>query len=107
MVKAERYLDNKYDTRRKREKTELNINRKDLSGELNLYEFKNLEHLDCSHNRLSELDISDCKRLKELRCSHNEITELDLPLYHGLIRLEKIMVNDNLLDNFDYSVLDP
>lgn len=52
-----------------------------LSG---IEEFKNLESLNCSHNRLKELIIKECSKITTLDCSYNQLTSLDvsdLPLY--------------------------
>jgi len=37
---------------------------------------KNLEYLDCSHNKISQLDLLPCKLLK-LKCTNNEILQLN------------------------------
>ncbi len=53
----------------------------DMSG---IEAFKNLETLNCSHNRLKELNLKECSKLTSLDCSHNQLTNLDvsdLPLY--------------------------
>jgi len=41
--------------------------------------FVNLEHLDCSYNKLTLLDISDCEKIEIVNCSGNELTNLVLP----------------------------
>ncbi|CAG8517623.1 3537_t:CDS:2 [Scutellospora calospora] len=57
----------------------LNIDGKDLTGDLNLNDFIDLKELNCSYNNLTQLDLTNCNQLERLDCSNNYLQELKLP----------------------------
>ncbi|CAJ0748911.1 23179_t:CDS:2 [Entrophospora sp. SA101] len=69
MVQAQEYINNLYPVSDRENKVCLNLTNKELEEELNLREFKNLEILICSLNKLTSLD---------LECSANNLQELDI-----------------------------
>ncbi|CAG8817587.1 11191_t:CDS:1, partial [Racocetra persica] len=77
---------------------ELHINNKNLEDYLDLSDFLNLKHLDCSNNRLASLNVTSCLQLKTIQCDSNELTSLDL---NGLSQLSAISCGDNYLTSFD------
>jgi Leucine-rich repeat (LRR) protein len=77
----------------KRNIVELNLSNQNLKGDLELYNYINLEKLNCSNNQLTGLDLSKLRNLKELNCSDNEITYLDLSQNK---KLTKIKYENNL-----------
>jgi len=66
------YLLKKYNYNIKR----LNISNKNIIGILDLSNFKNLEELDCSNNKISEI-INISNSLKYLNCSNNNIIKIN------------------------------
>jgi Leucine-rich repeat (LRR) protein len=94
-------LDRNYPKEGRNEITKLDISNKDLEGELDLGEFKNLEVLKCSNNKLTGLNVSNCEKLKELGCYHNQLTQLIL--FNN--NLEKLDCRYNLLTDLDFNVL--
>lgn len=86
-----------------KEITELDIERRNLTGELDLSEFINLENLNCSFNELTNLIIDNCFRLETVDCSYNQLTDLDVSNQPKLTDLDcssnlltKLNTNDNL-----------
>ncbi|CAJ0913619.1 19019_t:CDS:2 [Entrophospora sp. SA101] len=55
----------------KNEVEKLDLSSLGLQGELNLEGFTNLKSLDCSDNELTDLDLYECKKLEYLDCSNN------------------------------------
>ncbi|CAG8562145.1 12895_t:CDS:2, partial [Racocetra persica] len=79
---------------------ELSIYSKDLEGELDLSDFKNLEKLSCSYNYLTNLNINNCKKLKEISCHTNQLTTLNLS---NLAELKELLwCSDNYLTEIPY-----
>lgn len=70
------WLDNNYPRDKRRERNFLNINNKNLTSELVLSDFVNLQKLNCSNNQLTSLDCSDCIELRELYCSNNKLNTI-------------------------------
>jgi hypothetical protein len=76
--------------------TFLNINGKNLEGELDLSDFTNLEKLDCSFNQLTNLDLSDCPNLTHLNCSWNKFINTDfLKTIPNKEKLKVLRINNN------------
>src|SRR5436190_12684514 len=69
MVNSQEWLDNKYPKKEKIIK--LDLENKNLEGELNLSDFVNLEELNCSLNELTNLETGYCEKLTKLNCSYN------------------------------------
>src|SRR5437899_1051090 len=69
----------------------LDLESKDLEGNLDLSEFTKLEELNCSRNCLDNLNISHCSSLVKLDCSYNTLDDLDfltkLPTPEKLVHL--------------------
>jgi len=74
----------------------LNINGKNLEGELDLTDFVNLKKLDCSFNQLTNLNLSKCEKLTHLNCSWNEFTSTEflqaIPIKE---ELKVLQINNN------------
>ena len=60
MTNAQQWLDSKYSLNERSKITYLNIEKEDLTGELNLAGFTNLHTFYCSNNQLTKLDLSNC-----------------------------------------------
>ena len=76
---AQHWLDWKYPPEQRNTIKVLDIRSKNLTGNLDLREFVNLEVLDCYNNQLTTLNITNCQQLKRLDCSYNNLTDLILP----------------------------
>jgi len=76
---AQEYLDQNYPKKQRSAITELDINNKNLTGNLNLNDFVNLEDLDCSGNQLTQLDLSNCNQLSHINCHDNSLESIKLP----------------------------
>ncbi|CAJ0765830.1 18049_t:CDS:2, partial [Entrophospora sp. SA101] len=68
---AQTWLDTKYPLDKRSEVEKLDLSNLGLQGELNLEGFTNLKSLDCSDNELTDLDLYECKKLEYLDCSNN------------------------------------
>ncbi|MCE8163182.1 MAG: serine/threonine-protein kinase [Candidatus Moeniiplasma glomeromycotorum] len=77
----------------------LDIRGKNLERELDLSDFKNLEELWCSNNRLTDLNLSGCNKLKKVGFSHNQLVNFD---FNNLNQLEEIWCYNNLLTQITY-----
>ena len=100
--KAQEWLDKNYpleatEAIKKRENIIfLNINGKNLEGDLKLERFTNLKKLDCSFNQLTNLDLSDCQHLTHLNCSWNNLINTDfLKQIPHKEKLEVLRINSN------------
>jgi hypothetical protein len=66
LVNAQEYLEKNYPAEQRSKITKMNIDGKNLEGDLNLEGFTNLEKLECYDNKLTSLDLSDCQQLTEI-----------------------------------------
>ncbi|WNE41602.1 MAG: hypothetical protein AM1032_000342 [Mycoplasmataceae bacterium] len=82
--------------------THLHISGQNLTDDLYLSDFINLESLNCSNNNLSNLNLSNFKNLKKVHCYQNKLTNIFLDLNN---KLEVINVGDNQFECFDYTFL--
>jgi hypothetical protein len=76
----------------------LNINGKNLEGDLKLESFTNLERLDCSFNQLTNLDLSGCQSLTHFNCSWNNFINtsfLETIPNKNKEKLEVLRINNN------------
>ena len=62
----------------------LNLNKKNITGILDLYRFTCLEELKCEKNDITEI-INLSKQISKINCNYNQITSLD-----NLENLEKL-----------------
>jgi serine/threonine protein kinase len=98
--KNERYnLNNFHKTRC--QITELDINKRNLQGTLNLKGFVNLKILDCSNNQLTALDINDCSNLADLNCRVNPLPGSLDQLVSNLKQLKGINISDTNFNSVD------
>ena len=113
MVNAQEWLDQNYPSEvteeiKKRENIiYLNINRKNLEGDLKLEGFINLKKLDCSFNQLTSLDLSGCSSLTHLNCSWNKFPNPEfLKTMPSVRKLEilKMSNNEKLKENLSFLV---
>lgn len=97
MVNAQEWLDKKI----KREITSLEFKNQNLSGDLDLRDFVNLEELVCSENQLTSLNLNNCENLRRLHCSANCLTKLSLSQNNKLeyLHCSKNQLNDPELPN--------
>jgi len=70
MVNAQEWLDKNYPKKERKDFTKLEINDKNLEGDLNLSDFVNLKKLDCSSNQLTDLNLN-YEKLTYLDISNN------------------------------------
>ncbi|EXX75676.1 Rad53p [Rhizophagus irregularis DAOM 197198w] len=96
MSNIQKYINNKYPTKKEREKERrLIINKKNLEGHFDLSDFINLEKIDCSENQITSLDISKNKLLTDINCSNNKLTSLDL---RNCLNIKSVTANCNQLN---------
>ncbi|MCE8163163.1 MAG: serine/threonine-protein kinase [Candidatus Moeniiplasma glomeromycotorum] len=76
---TQEYLDIFYPLEKRELKKEIDISYKDLTGELDLSDFKNLEKLSCYSNKLTSLNLNNCSQLERVNCWGNLLTNLILP----------------------------
>ena len=65
-----------------------------------IQEFSNLEHLECSYNKLITLDVSGLRKLQYLSCSKNDLQELNAS---GCSKLSTLDVKQYSLKNLNLS----
>ena len=71
---------------------------KGLTGNLNLSDFKALEKLNCSWNKLSSLDVTGCTALTYLYCTDNQLSSLDVT---NCTTLTHLYCDSNQLNSLD------
>ncbi|KLL03316.1 MAG: hypothetical protein MRERV_44c003 [Mycoplasmataceae bacterium RV_VA103A] len=108
---AQFWLDKNYpkqatEDREKRENiTFLNLNNKNLAGQLDLRDFTSLQSLSCIGNKLTNLDLSQCPNLIKINCSGNKFTNLDflqeIP-NPGKLEILRINKNEELKENLNF-----
>jgi len=77
MINAQEWLDKNYLKEQRVEITDLNVNGKNLEGELKLTDFFKLKKLDCAWNKLTSLSLSNCYGLTWIECQANLLTNTD------------------------------
>jgi len=93
---AQKWFDKNYPKNEREEVTFLNINGKNLEGELDLNDFINLEKLDCSFNQLTSLSLGNCEKLTHLNCSWNKFVNTDfLKTIPHKEKLKVLRINNN------------
>lgn len=65
----------------------LNCSHNESLTEIDLYNCRQIEEIDCSFNALSSLDLYNNTKLTTLNCSKNELYKLDLSTNVGLLYL--------------------
>ncbi|CAG8844807.1 27980_t:CDS:1, partial [Racocetra persica] len=90
----EYYLDSSYPHKERIKMTRLDISKENLTGELDLGDFTNLEHLDCSYNRLNNIKGLNPEKIKILHLENNNFCS-DLTHFSHLFNLEELKINDN------------
>ena len=89
-MKAQEYL-NSLD---KKDKIDiLNLNSRNLTGEMNLTGFTNLKTLECTNNQITSLDVSNCPNLVHLNLKNNPLLA-DLHVF-SLKKIQKLETGDN------------
>src|SRR5436853_7872054 len=94
MLKAQEYINKKYNLTTRKLIPTLNLDRKQLEGEVDLSDFVNLRELIISNNQLTGLKVSKCSKLEKLEADNNRLTTLDLT---GLLNLKQLTVANNFL----------
>ena len=73
----------------------LDLNNKNLSGTIDLWNLKSLVQFNCDNNHLTEINIAGLENLKYLYCSNNNLKKLnDIPS-----QLKVICLTDNFEKN--------
>ncbi|MCE8167850.1 MAG: leucine-rich repeat domain-containing protein [Candidatus Moeniiplasma glomeromycotorum] len=98
MPKALQYLNQHHLSEERETITELNLNKQNLTGHLNLREFINLEILEANYNQLTSIDFSNCPKLKEVSVLGNKLTSLYLSRQP---QLKSLICADNQLNFLD------
>ncbi|RHZ37707.1 hypothetical protein [endosymbiont GvMRE of Glomus versiforme] len=91
---CQEYLDIYYPLNERYKVKILNLQNKNLTNELSLKDFSNLEVLNCSINRLTSLDISQDHKLKIIEAFRNKI-KANLSIFSHLIQLRKLDLGVN------------
>lgn len=77
-MKCKEYLNQHYPCEEREIIIELNLNKKNLTGHLNLREFINLEILEIDYNQITSIDFGKCSKLKKISVLGNKLTSLYL-----------------------------
>jgi len=85
-------LDQNYPKERRGEERELDISGEGLTGELKLGDFKKLQYLTCSNNKLTSINLEGCEELVGIDCRKNKIEELKLDQN---CNLKELQASDN------------
>lgn len=80
----------------------LNLEKKQLSGTLDVSGMSELKYLKCGDNDLTGLNVSGLTNIKTLRCANNKLTSLDVS---NLSTLETLQCYNNLLSTIDLTGL--
>lgn len=79
---------------------QLDLNKKELSGTLDVSGLEALETLYCANNSLEGLDVSGLKKLTTLHCNNNNLKELDVS---NLDNLSDLKCHNNELAELNVS----
>ncbi|CAG8829386.1 19239_t:CDS:2, partial [Gigaspora margarita] len=71
---------------------------KEITGELIIADFPQLEKINVGSNQLTQLHLKNCPQLTELRCGSNKLTELTIT---NCPNLREIWAYNNQLTNLD------
>jgi len=85
-------LDQNYPKERRGEERELDISGKKLTGELELGDFKELQYLTCSNNKLTSINLEGCEKLVGVDCRKNKLEELK---FDQKCNLKELQASDN------------
>lgn len=108
MVNAQEWLDKEYPLEKRAGVTDLNVNKKDLEGKLELTEFFKLKKLDCAWNKLTDLNLSNCHQLTWLECQGNSLTNTNfLANLPSPQKLTFLYIGENDFAEQDFSFLQP
>ncbi|KLL02682.1 MAG: hypothetical protein MRECE_53c001 [Mycoplasmataceae bacterium CE_OT135] len=99
---AQEYLDCFYPQDQRNTIKILNIREKNLTGNLDLRDFVNLEDLNCANNQLTSLILTNLGKLWRFDCNDNKLTDLQLT---GCSKLKELHVYANKIEKFDFFVL--
>lgn len=95
---AQERLEQQYPLAEQATVQQVDLARKQLTGELDLVTLPQLTDLDCSWNHLTALHLTHNFHLQELNCSDNQLTSLDLSAnYH----LQTLLCGANQLTSLD------
>src|SRR5688500_12065095 len=95
MVNAQEWLDREYPKEKRGNVIKLDIESKDLKGELDLRDFFNLRKLNCSNNKLTNLNLNGLRILRVINCHNNYLTSLD----YSSLKNPKELTILNVIDN--------
>jgi Leucine-rich repeat (LRR) protein len=98
MPNAQEYINEKYPN--KEEVREINGYRKEITDELIIADFPQVEEISVGNNQLTQLHLKNCPQLIELYCGNSKLTELTIT---NCPNLQKIYAPDNQLTNLDLS----
>jgi|SRR3954454_23904495 len=105
MVNAQEYINEKYLNKEERTKiTYLDISNKNLEGELDLKDFKNLKSLHCHSNRLTGLNLNKDSNLEDLGCHFNQLTNIDFLKTLNTKKITYLNIGDNDFSEQDLSL---
>lgn len=97
-IKASDWLDRFYPKNRD-EISSLDLANKNLTGELDLNDFVNLEWLNCSSNQITSLKLDDCRKIRELRIDTiNNLNNSSLQQFKNLKELLFLDVTNSKFD---------
>ncbi len=92
----------KTDTSGKKYIFNLNLDKKELTGTLDVSGLSGLTYLKCEKNNLTGLNVSGLTKIESIQCSQNMISSLDVT---GLTTLDTLQCSYNSLEMLDVSGL--
>src|SRR6185312_6607812 len=102
-VNAKTWLDQNYPKKQRRGVKLLNINEKNLVGNLKMEGFINMISLNCNNNQLVGLSVINCPLVNSVSCCSNKLTSLKIA---SCPQVSEIRCSNNFLSNIDLSGLD-
>lgn len=99
LVNTREWIENQkeYNTKEKRGQiTEMNVEEKNLEGELDLSDFVNLKELNCDSNVLTSLKVTNCRSIEKISAQSNQIKVV--VGIEELVNLEELSIGHNKLE---------
>ena len=101
---VQEYLDQNYPKNQRKEIKKLDIALKNLPGSLDLFDFINLEELNCYDNQLTQLTLPNPNRIRWVNVENNYLTDLSFLKVLDSEKMTSLHIRSNNFPEQDLSV---